>query len=116
MLLVPRPAPIQRHPGSVVFIASSVRHTPPPAVPTHSRQPRRRSQSGEIARADTRPDTLSDSIVAPEFKLVSGPSDAQIAPSGCPDDRNAMPRNAQYLLVEAWMTAELPGTPGYACS
>jgi hypothetical protein len=69
MLLVRRPLPIQRHAGSVVFIASSVRQMPPPAVPTQRRQRRARSHRGEIASADTRPDTFS----LPPAITVSGP-------------------------------------------
>ena len=52
MLLVPSPWPIQRHPASSVFIASSLRQTPPPAVPTHSRHAPFTLARGEIASAD----------------------------------------------------------------
>ena len=40
-------------------MASSVRQTPPPAVPTQSLQRPRNSHAGETARADTRPETVS---------------------------------------------------------
>ncbi len=58
MLFVPRPRDTHRHFGSVVFIASSVRHTPPPPAPTHIRQAPCSVQAGEIASAVTRPETL----------------------------------------------------------
>ena len=79
MLFVPRPRPIHRHFGSVVFIASSVRQTPPPAVPTHSRHPPLRAQRGEIASVETRPDTFAVAPLA-LTSVVSGPIDVQTLP------------------------------------
>ena len=79
MLLVPRPLPIQRHFGSVSFIASSVRQTPPPAVPTHTVHAPVALQRGEIAIVDTRPDVV---IALPAFWSVSGPRLTHGAPCG----------------------------------
>ena len=72
MQLVPIPCPTQRHSGSVVLMASSVRHTPPPAVPTQSRQPPLNWHCGEMARADTRPEIVSVASVG-LFSSVDGP-------------------------------------------
>ena len=58
------------------------------------------SQVGEIASAETRPETFS---VLPEFgfwMLVSGPSEVHTA-SIAVRPRNAMPRNAQYFSSPA---------------
>ena len=63
MLFVPSPSLTHRQPTSVVFMASSVRHTPPPAVPTHKRHGRVTKQFGEIASAATRPEMF---LVPPE--------------------------------------------------
>ena len=96
------PQMLERRSGSIVFIASSVRHTPPPAVPTQSRHlvPPRMPQRGEISNADTRPDTF---FCADEFGLcsvVSGPSEVQTRPLGV-RPVYAMPRNAQYFCALA---------------
>src|SRR5687768_11426553 len=80
MLFVPRPCDTQRHPTSSLFIASSLRQTPPPAVPTHSRQRPSSSQVGEMASAETRPDTDSELPDVGLCRLVSGPRLVQIAP------------------------------------
>src|ERR1044071_7462063 len=100
MLFVPSPRDTHRHLGSVGFIASSVRHTPPPAVPTHSRQAPRSWQRGEIASVDTRPETVFCSDVPGFSRLVSGPSDVQTLSPGV-RPRYATPRKAQYFCVDA---------------
>ena len=89
MLFVPRPCPTHRHFGSVVVIASSVRQTPPPAVPTQSRQRPINSQRGDTSSAETRPETVSS--VLPDTSVVSGPrlSQAPVVPGPAP--RTAMP-------------------------
>src|SRR6187200_3043234 len=73
MLFVPRPRPIHCHFGSVVLSASSVRHTPPPAVPTHRRHRPCSSHNGEIASVETRPETLLSNAAVVERSTVSGP-------------------------------------------
>ena len=75
MLFVPSPCEIHRHPGSVVFIASSVRQTPPPAVATQRRHGDVNWHAGEIASAATRPETFSEPTT-----LVSGPRVVQTPP------------------------------------
>src|SRR5688572_14009738 len=62
ILFVPRPRPIHCHFGSIVFSASSVRQTPPPAVPTQRRQRPCRSHNGEITSDETRPETLFSNV------------------------------------------------------
>src|SRR5579862_6180225 len=111
MQLVPRPCPTHRHWGSVGAMASSVRHTPPPAVPTQSRQPPLSWHWGEIARADTRPETVSVASVG-LFSLVNGPRLVQAALCTWPDALRARPWKTQYLLAEAWSTGRLAGSPG----
>src|SRR5262245_1660630 len=111
MLLVPSPCEIQRHPTSSVFIASSVRQTPPPAAPTQSRHGPSSSQVGEMAIAATRPDTV---LVLPEsgsWMLVSGPSDVQTA-SVATRPRYAIPRNTQYFSSDARINAGWRGVAG----
>ena len=63
MLFVPSPSLTHRQPTSSVFMASSVRHTPPPAVPTQRRHGPVARQFGEIASAATRPEMF---IVPPD--------------------------------------------------
>src|SRR5678816_3788155 len=86
MLLVPSPWPIQRHPGSVAFIASSLRQTPPPAAPTHIRHGPSLSQAGEIASAATRPEKFPVPLAPPSF-MLSGPRLVHTGPCGTVDPR-----------------------------
>ena len=74
MLFVPIPRDTQRHFGSSGCIASSVRHTPPPAAPTQRRHGPTSLHCGEIARAETRPEKF-----ALPSKLVIGPRLDQVA-------------------------------------
>src|SRR5262249_29195311 len=112
MLLVPSPWPIQRHCGSSGLIASSVRHTPPPAAPAQSRHGPFTSHAGEIASAAMRPEKLPVPLAPPAVVLI-GPRLAHAGPCAC-CPRYATPRNTQYLLDEARATASEPGSPGYA--
>src|SRR6266540_971683 len=72
MLFVPSPCPIQRQFKSSVRMASSLRQTPPPAVPAQSRQGPLTAQIGEIASAEMRPEKLPVPL-APPADVLSGP-------------------------------------------
>src|SRR4051812_9056883 len=110
MLLVPRPCPIQRQPRSSGCMASSERHTPPPAVPTHNRHGPWSAHVGAMARAETRPEKLPEPL-APPSVVLEGPRLAQAAPFACVP-RYATPRNTQYLAADARATSSDPGRPG----
>src|SRR5260221_6508117 len=111
MLLVPRPCPIHRHPGSSVRIASSLRHTPPPAAPTQTRQPPPIRHAGEIASAATRPEKFPDPL-APPSVVLDGPRLIHAGPCPSMDPRYATPRNTQYFAAAARATPSGPGVPG----
>ena len=98
--------------GSVVFIASSVRHTPPPAVPTHRRhgrvdQARRRDRergdaAGDVLGAARRPDS--------ESSCRARGSSTSIRSAVWP--RYATPRNTQYRCCAAAVTRGSPTGAG----
>src|SRR4051812_5900271 len=110
MLFVPNPVPIQRHPGSDVFIPSSLCQTPPPAAPTHRRHAPLPLHAGEIASAETRPEKLPDPL-APPALVDDGPRLIQALPCACAP-RYATPRKTQYFAVAAWKTVSESGVPG----
>src|SRR5436190_11206378 len=112
MLFVPSPVPTHFHLGSVVRIASSLRHTPPPAVPTHIRQPPLRAQRAEIARAETRPEMLPDAL--PLLETVEGPRFCHTS-SGVAPPRITLAANVEYFCALARATSAPPTSPGNAC-
>src|SRR4029453_18502873 len=114
MLFVPSPGRTHPQFGSVWCMGSSVRQTPPPAVPTQSRQlpaPPPAPHRGDTASVLTRPEMLA--FVPLLVAAVVGPSLRQR--EDCPPPAITA-ANASYRAAVARTTSGLPTGAGKARS